>query len=98
MLEAGVNFFMFMRIKTIKEFERTCLKFNDCYIIDKNDFFRFPLSSKFWNDLIGKEIEAQEEGYYTNQGIKHKLYKIKDVHVPYWFFSEHKEKKGIEIE
>jgi len=48
-----MSFFMFLKIKTIEEFEKTCLRDYDGYIIDENDFFKFPLC-KFWNDLIGK--------------------------------------------
>lgn len=90
---------MFLRIKTIKEFEKTCLKDVDGYIIDKNDFFKFPLKNKFWNDLIGKKLEVQEDGFYTREGASYQLYRIKkiDFLVPYWFFVEN-EKKRLEIE
>ena len=94
---------MFLRIKTIEEFERTCLKIDDGitygYTIDKNDYFKFPLRNKFWNDLIGKKLEVQEDGFYTREGASYQLYRIKknDFLVPYWFFVEN-EKKRLEIE
>lgn len=89
---------MFMRVKTIKEFEETCLKIDGGYTIDETDFFMFPSENKFYNDLIGKEIEVQKEGSYTRQGIKYQLYKIKNgFSVPYWFFSGHKE-RSLKIE
>lgn len=90
---------MFLRIKTIEEFEKTCLRDYDGYVIDENDFFKFPLGSEFWNDLIGKRVEVKKEGYYTRQGVSYQLYRMKKNKnlVPYWFFSESK-KGSLKIE
>lgn len=93
---------MFLRIKTIKEFEEACLKEvcddYEYYIIDKDDLYKFPLGNKFWKDLIGRKIEVQKEGFYTRQGINYQLYKMKDgFFAPYWFFSKH-EHRSLKIE
>jgi len=46
-----------------------------------------------------EKVEVQKEGSYTRRGIKYQLYRLKKYKqlVPYWFFSEHKE-RSLKIE
>lgn len=85
-------------IKSIKEFERTCIIDNGNFTLSDDDIYIFPMTKKF-NDLAGKKVNVKKAGYYTDYtGKKNELYFLSEmnIYMPWWYFSD--KKKNMEIE
>lgn len=86
------------RIKSIKEFENTCIKCERGYTLSEDDIYLFPINVEEFIGILGRNVEAKQNGNYLDcKNRKNELYWIEEIEcfVPWWYFSE---KRIIEIE